>query len=81
MVAWAGAWSRPTLTDVKAVTFAIEAALGVGAVERSAALGRIIRDGHHMDPEFQLDLAVTRHLKWKWDKGEEPNENRWRIKR
>ena len=80
MMAWTGAWSRPTKRHVSTSMVAIEQSLKMNMSEGSPALGKIIRIGYRYDPCFQLELAVPRQLKWKGDKGHQPNENRWRIK-
>ena len=36
--------------------------------------------GPDLDLFFQADVDVMRHLKRMWDKGEAPNEKRWRTR-
>lgn len=62
MMAWMGAWNRPTLHLLSTTRIMIEKTLRTYVGERSTALGAILRVGWKLDPEYQMDWAAFRYL-------------------
>ena len=79
-VTWMGAWSRAQKNHLLKIRTAVEKTTRKWMGEASPALNWITKIGPDLDPFFQVDQDVIRHLKWMWDQGKQPNGKRWRIR-